>query len=126
MSRMKISPEAFARSSSRHPWRTVIAWVVVVMTMGTLTSKLLEGVLSNDIAFTNAPESVRAQDVLDEKFLGIAKGAERPDTEFVIVQSQSTTVDDAAYKAYVTEVRDALASRTDLVKPPVSTYYDAP
>jgi RND superfamily putative drug exporter len=126
MSRMKISPESFARSSSRHPWRTVIAWVVVVMAMGTLTSKLLEGVLSNDIAFTNAPESVRAQDVLDEKFLGIAKGADRPDTEFVIVQSQSTTVDDAAYKTYVTEVRDALASRTDLVTPPVSTYYDAP
>ncbi|MDP9329475.1 MAG: MMPL family transporter [Actinomycetota bacterium] len=122
---MKINPAALAVSSSKHPLRTVITWIVVVMAMGTLTSKLLEGVLSNDIAFTNAPESVRARDVIDQKFLGIPKGSELPDTEFVIVQSSSTTVDDPAYQAYVASLQEALSGSTAFVKPPVTTYFDA-
>src|SRR5947209_6773838 len=66
----KISPESMARASSRHPWRTLGLWVVLIMSMGIVSSNLLAGVLSQNISFTNKPESVQAQDILDKKFPG--------------------------------------------------------
>ena len=120
---MKINPESLARASSRRPWMVVIGWVMVVAVMGGLSSKLLAGVLSNNIAFTNSPESVRAQDVIDQKFLGIALGVEPPDTEFVIVQSANTTVDDPAFTAYVQQLQTALAARHDVTTKTPDTYY---
>ena len=120
---MKINPESLARASSRRPWRVVIGWIVIVVVMGGLSSKLLSGVLSNNIAFTNSPESVKAQDVIDQKFLGIAPGAEPPDTEFVIVQSKDTTVEDPAFTAYVMQLQTALSARKDVTSKVPDTYY---
>ena len=122
---MKLNPETLARASSHHPWRTILAWILLVIAMGAVTSQLLEGALSNDVAFTNRPESVRAQDVIDQKFLGIAPGTTPPDTEFVIVQSTTGTVSDPAYETYVKRLQGALAARTDLLQAPPSTYYEA-
>jgi uncharacterized membrane protein YdfJ with MMPL/SSD domain len=122
---MKVNPESLARASSHHPWRTIGVWVVFVVVMGAISGSLLEGALSNDVAFTNRPESVRAQDVLDEKFLGIAPGTSPPDTEFVIIQSSTGTVDDPAYRSYVTQLQQALAARTDLLQAPPTDYYAA-
>ncbi len=65
---MKINPESLARASSHHPWRVIVAWVVLFMAMGAASGMLLSGVLTNDIAFTNSPESIKAQDVIDQKF----------------------------------------------------------
>ena len=65
---MKMSPESIARASSRHPWRTLGLWLVLIVGAGVLSSTLLSGVLNQDIAFTNKPESVRAQDVIDAHF----------------------------------------------------------
>jgi uncharacterized membrane protein YdfJ with MMPL/SSD domain len=122
---MKVNPESLARASSHHPWRTIGVWVLFVVVMGAITGSLLEGALSNDVAFTNRPESVQAQDVLDQKFLGIEPGTSPPDTEFVIVQSSTGTVDDPAYEAYVTQLQQALAARTDLLRAPPTDYYEA-
>jgi len=55
-----MSPESIARASSHHPWRTLGVWVVLIVTMGAVSSALLGDALSQDIAFTNHPESVRA------------------------------------------------------------------
>jgi putative drug exporter of the RND superfamily len=124
---MRINPEALARASSRHPWRVIGAWLVLFVVMGAVTSTLLGGVLNNDYSFTNKPESVKAQDVIDEKF---TTGAVGESTEFVIVQSDELTVDDAAYQQYVEQLKTALAAKTGddgdklLVAPP-TTYYDA-
>ena len=91
---MKLSPESLARASSRHPWRTLLVWVVLIAAMGAVTSSLLSGVLTQDIAFTNKPESVKAQDVLDAKF---TQGTKPDSTEFFIIQSGSLTVDDPQF-----------------------------
>jgi RND superfamily putative drug exporter len=118
---MKLSPEALARASSRHPWRTIGIWVVVIVSMGIVSSQLLGDVLSQEFEFTNRPEAVRAQEVIDEKFA--TNGAE--DTEFVIVQSASLTIDDPGFEQAVTELQNEIA-RLDgeiLASPPVS-YYD--
>jgi RND superfamily putative drug exporter len=118
---MKMSPESLARASSRHPWRTLAAWVVLIVTMGAVSSRLLSGVLSQDVSFTNRPESVRAQDVLDAKFAA----SRSEDTEFLIVHSDSLTVDDPRFEALVGRVKSEVASIDGkaLASPPV-TYYD--
>jgi RND superfamily putative drug exporter len=118
---MKLSPESLARASSRHPWRTIGVWVVVIVSMGIVSSRLLGDVLSQDFEFTNKPEAVRAQEVIDETFQ--TGGAE--DTEFVIVQSESLTIDDPRFEEAVRGLQDEIAGLDGeiLASPPVS-YYD--
>jgi RND superfamily putative drug exporter len=118
---MKVNPESLAKASSRHPWRVVIAWVVLIGAAGAAAFTLLGGVLNNDIEFTSRPESVRAQDVIDKRFESKTAGVE---TEYVIVSSTHASVDDAAFQNYVKELQGALASAKDLVAAPPVTYYD--
>jgi RND superfamily putative drug exporter len=118
---MRLSPERLARASSRHPWRTIGIWVVVIVSMGIVSSRLLGDVLSQEFEFTNEPESVRAQDVIDEKFE--TNGAE--DTEFVIVQSGSLTIEDARFEQAVKELRDEISTLDgEILASPPMTYYD--
>jgi RND superfamily putative drug exporter len=119
---MKLNPETIARASSRHPWRTIGVWLVLIVAMGAVSSQLLGGVLNQDIAFTNSPESVQAQDVIDQRF---GNGTEVDSTEFVIVQSESLTVDDPQFKEVVTALQEEIAALDGetLASSPV-TYYD--
>ncbi len=118
---MRINPETLARASSRHPWRVVIGWVILIAAAGMTAGALLGGVLNNDIEFTNEPESVRAQDVIDERFAEQSAGAS---TEFVIISSDEQTVDEPAFEEYVGKLQAALTARTDLVAEPPASYYD--
>jgi putative drug exporter of the RND superfamily len=118
---MKVNPESLARASSRHPWWVLGAWVALLLAAGTVTGMLLSGVLNNDIEFTNRPESVRAQDVIEKRFESKAAGVE---TEYVIVSSTTVGVDDPAFQRYVKEVQGALASARGLVAAAPVTYYD--
>jgi len=118
---MRLNPETIARASSRHPWRTIGVWLVLIAAMGALSSKYLADVLTQDIQFTNSPESVKAQNVLDAKF-----GQSRTeDTELLIVHSDAYTVDDPQFEAFVKQLQGRV-SEVDgsiLAKPP-TTYYD--
>jgi putative drug exporter of the RND superfamily len=118
---MKLNPESLARASSRHPWRTIGLWVVLIATMGFVSSQLLGDVLTQEFEFTNEPESVRAQETIDRKFG--ANGAE--DTEFVIVRSRTLTVQDAPFEDAVRGLQSELGTLDDeiLASPPL-TYYD--
>src|SRR5436309_14739333 len=119
---MKLSPESLARASSRHPWRTLGVWLMVIVAAGALSSVLLSGVLNQDIAFTNKPESVRAQDVIDARFA--QGGTEADSTEFFVIQSDSLTVDDPQYEALVGKIKGQIAALDGqtLVGQP-TTYY---
>src|SRR5918996_836029 len=118
---MKLSPESLARASSRHPWRTIGLWVVLIVALGFVTSRFLGDVLTQEFEFTNEPESVRAEEVIDRKFG--TNGAE--DTEFVIVQSPSLTVADPSFEEAVRGLQGELATLDEeiVANPPVS-YYD--
>jgi uncharacterized membrane protein YdfJ with MMPL/SSD domain len=121
---MKLSPESLARASSRHPWRTLGVWIVLIVAMGALSSAMLGDVLNQDIAFTNKPESVKAQDVIDSRFT--VGGEEADSTEFFVIQSESLTVDDPQYQALVDKVKTQIAALDGdtLMGEPI-TYYDA-
>ncbi len=117
---MKLNPETLAKASSRHPWRTLGTWVVLIAMMGLVSTKLLTGVLTDDIAFTSKPEAVKAQDVIDAKFGGAAGF-----TEFLVVQSATGSWDEA-FAAYVQDLKartEALGA--DVIDGPVATYADA-
>jgi uncharacterized membrane protein YdfJ with MMPL/SSD domain len=118
---MRLNSETLARASARRPWTTIGIWVVMIVTAGFLASQLLGDVLTQEFEFTNRPESVRAQEVIDRRFEG--NGAE--DTEFVIVQSESLTVEDARFRQAVVGLQAELAALDDeiLAGAPV-TYYD--
>jgi len=116
---MKISPEGLARASSKHPWRVLVAWMLLVAGAFAFAGSGLGDVLTNDIAFTNKPESILAQDVIDQEF----GGKRQEDTEYVIIQSADVTVQDPAFEAYVTEMQHELADATSIVTEPPTTYY---
>ena len=118
---MKLNPESIARASARHPWRVIGIWVAVMIAAGVASATLLSGVLTSDISFTNTPESIKAQNVIDASFASKQAGKS---TEYVIVQSAATTVDDPAFKAYVTKLQTAIAAKTDILAAPPTTYYD--
>ena len=59
---MKINPETLARASSRHPWRTVGVWAVILVAGFAASGVLLDSALTTDIDFTNNPEAKRAAD----------------------------------------------------------------
>jgi putative drug exporter of the RND superfamily len=120
---MKMNPESIARASSRHPWRTLGVWLVLIVAMGAVSSALLGDALSQDIAFTNHPESVRAQDLIDQKFQ--TKGSQSDNTVFFIVQSQSATIKDPSFHQVVTGLQGKIgALGTGLIAAPPATYYD--
>ena len=119
---MRINPESLARASSRHPWRVIGVWGVLFLAMVGVSSSLLGGVLTNDISFTNKPESIKAQDVIDAQFATAESGAS---TEYVIVHSDSLTVDDPAYQAFVKQLQsDAGARRRTWSPRRRPRYYD--
>jgi putative drug exporter of the RND superfamily len=117
---MRLNSETVARASARRPWTTIAVWVLLVGAAGFLSSQLLGDVLTQEFDFTNRPESVRAEEVIDEKFGG--NGTE--DTEFVIIQSGSLTIDDPAFQQAVGAIQGELATldRDMLAGPPVSYY----
>jgi putative drug exporter of the RND superfamily len=118
---MKLNPETIARASSRHPWRTIGVWLVLIVAMGAVSSSLLSDVLTQDIQFTNRPESVQAQDVLDTKF-----GQSRTeDTEFLIVHSDQFTINDAQFVGFVKELQGRVTALDgSILAAPPATYYD--
>jgi RND superfamily putative drug exporter len=120
---MKLNPESVARASSRHPWRTIGAWFLAIVAMGMVTGSLLAGVLTQDIAFTNKPESVKAQDVIDQHF---SNGQDTSDTEFLIVQSDTLTSSDPAFQDRVQSLKAELEKLgPNDIAAPVFTYVDA-
>jgi putative drug exporter of the RND superfamily len=119
---MKLSPESIARASSRHPWRVIGTWVALLVVMGAVSSMFLADALSQDIAFTNSPESVRAQDLIDEKF---DHGNAGENTVFFIVQSEDAVVDDSSFRDFVTDLTGRIVALGDeVVVGSPTTYYD--
>jgi RND superfamily putative drug exporter len=66
---MKLNPETLARASSRHPWRTIGIWAVVLVLGFGASGVLLSSALTTDFDFTNNPEAKQAKQILDDRKL---------------------------------------------------------
>ena len=88
---MKLNPETLARASSHHAWRTVGIWAVILILGFGASGVLLSKALTTDFDFTNNPEAIRAQTLLQQKQL---EQDVTPET-FVMTGSQGATTDPA-------------------------------
>jgi RND superfamily putative drug exporter len=96
---LRLSTEALARTSARHPWTVVGIWLVALLASGVTIATLLGGALTTNEDFTNSPESKRANALLEAGFQDL-EGPRRPN-ETVIVQSSSAIVDEPAFRQFV-------------------------
>src|SRR5918999_1722898 len=101
---MRINPESFARASSRHPWRTVVAWLLVLGgAVGLVATGLFGDALTNAIDFTNEPEAKEAGQLVEDRLRG-----EEPDSELILVISETATVEDPTFSEYVAALQRAV------------------
>jgi RND superfamily putative drug exporter len=112
------STARLARISARHPWRTVLAWILIL-----IAAVAIQGLVplnsTTDFVMQNDPESQRGWDLLEEH--GIRQ--ERFGTETIVVRSESATVDDPAFESAVRGVTDAVRADAEHVSG-ATNYYE--
>src|SRR6266508_3085760 len=107
---MRLSPQSVARWSARRRFTVIGIWVGLFLVGGLLTSSYRSGALTTQADFTNNPDSKQAQQLLEQRLSG-----PRRSNEVVIVRSESRTVTDPQFKAYV----QRLTGDIDALKPGV-------
>jgi RND superfamily putative drug exporter len=113
---MNLSSEALARSSARRPWTTIAIWVVALVTSVGLTSAFLGDALTTAADFTDNPESKQAQALIDE-----VRG-DQATTELIVVTSESLSIAEPAFQAYVGDIQRRFASLSPTVVAHVGSY----
>ncbi|HEX5164666.1 MAG TPA: MMPL family transporter, partial [Thermomicrobiales bacterium] len=108
-----------ARTSARHPWKTIAGWLVVLAIALTTMVTIGNHFTMND-EFRTDLESRVADDLITQRMNG---GVETPAQERVIVSSADLTVDDPAFAAVVANVAATLSANEAVAG--VQTYYDA-
>ena len=117
---MRLNPESIARASSRHPWRTISVWVAIFAgSIALISGGLFTDALTNGIDFTNTPESKEAAELVQDRLRG---GAEEPDTELVLVVSETATAQDPEFQEYVGALQGEIDSLDDSVVTSVGSY----
>jgi RND superfamily putative drug exporter len=112
-----LSTARLARICAQHPWRTVAAWVVLLV-IGLVVQGIFPANTTTDVGLLNNPESQQGWALLEEH--GIRE--ERRGDETVIVRSATTTVDDPAFQATVQRATDAFRADTEVVASVVNYY----
>ena len=88
-----------ARISARRPLVTLAIWLIVAVVAGGLSQALLDSATTTELKLGSGARSQQAAELLEDRLRG-----PEPITEIVIVQSDSLTVDDAAFKTKVETV----------------------
>jgi len=107
-----------AHRSARHPWITLIAWVVTLALALVIATGWLGDALTQEAETTANLESLEAEELIEERFNG---GAETPAEEYVIVTSDRFRVDQPEYQAFVEELAAEIGALDDVAA--VATYY---
>ena len=97
--------ERLARISARRPWTTIVIWLLLALVALAVGGRLLPTALTTELGFISTfseVESWTAKDMLEEAQLA------PPLSEAVMVQSETLTVDDPAFRAKVEELTGAL------------------
>jgi putative drug exporter of the RND superfamily len=92
--------ERLARSCSRHPWRTLSAWVVVVVLSLVAAATLLSGLTTN-ASVTNNPESDQANRI---RFAHFPFDPTTAVSDVIVIRSDRWTVDQPAFKSFVSDL----------------------
>jgi RND superfamily putative drug exporter len=88
--------ERLGRASSRHPWRTILAWVGAIVVALALSAALLPGNLTTEGHVTGSPESTRAERLFNSRFPPDKNAVD----ELVVVRSAMLTARDPAFRQF--------------------------
>jgi RND superfamily putative drug exporter len=117
---MRLNPESVARASSRHPWRTIAVWVSILVGAVALVAVGMFGdAMTNGIDFTNTPEAKDAAQLIQDR---LRNGAEEPDTELVLVVSETATAEDPIFQQYVGALQSEIGSIDGSIVRSVGSY----
>ena len=98
-----MSTERLARTSARHPWAVIVVWIFILAVAVLSARAFLGKALTTQGSFTNHPQSIQAQNLIEQRLTGPAK-----DTELLVVHSGTLTVSDPRYAAFVTGLRSSV------------------
>jgi uncharacterized membrane protein YdfJ with MMPL/SSD domain len=117
---MRLSTQTVAAASARHPWRTIGAWIAIVVLAVVAIVTLLGGSLTTEGAPTNNPESERADEAL---FRALPPDPGTAVTDIVVIRSAEHTVQSPTFEEYV---RDFVADHEIAALSRARTYLDDP
>ena len=113
-----LSPQSLAGSSARHPWRTLAAWVLLLVAVTFLGNTFAGPTTGEGSGFTNDPDSQVGTELIEKHF-----GADTTSSETIVLHSESLTVDDPAFRAVVDDTVAGLdAWQGDIAS--LTNYYD--
>lgn len=113
--------EALARISSRRPWVTIGVWLLLVLVALGIVGQLLPTATTTELRIIprfGEVGSVTVSELLE------GSPIEPPPAEVVIVQSETSTVDDAAFRVKVEEVTGKLRELEPEVIRASTNYYE--
>ncbi len=105
-----------ARRSAKHPWITLIAWIIL-LAAGIFFASGLGDALTTEAGLTNDPESVRGLEMIEERLR-----ADDPLSELLLVSSDTYTVDDPEFQTFVENLLAQVRAEEQIVGGAVSYY----
>ena len=111
--------ERLARAAATHPIRTIAVFLLLVTAAVLGAGTLLGSGITSEMKFRGGePASITGQRLVEDRLTGPRKM-----TDFVIVESATMTVDDPAYRAYVTGLATDINALGPNVVEGAATYY---
>ncbi|CAA9562274.1 MAG: Integral membrane protein [uncultured Thermomicrobiales bacterium] len=96
MANLSLSPRTLARSSALRPWRTIMAWISFLAIIVFLSSQFAAPTDEDTGAFTNSPDSMVGNELVDAHFPADDRASEN-----LVMHSSTLTVDDPAFRQVV-------------------------
>jgi putative drug exporter of the RND superfamily len=112
-----FGPRRLAMFATAHPTRVLALWALLAVIGIGLTGAFLSSALTSESGMTSNPESLRAQDLIDERLPG-----SNDLDELVIVRADRLDVRDPAFAARVRSIAGELRGEPEVVR--VTTYLD--
>ena len=110
--------ERLARISAGRPILTIFLWVAAAIVGVALSGQYLDSATTTEFRMGGSVESERAEKLLEDRLRG-----PKPITEFVIVQSETLTVDDQAFQARVMSLTAEISGLGQDVVYQTANYY---
>src|SRR3989304_1243193 len=118
---LSLSPRALSRASARHPWKVVAVWAAIFVISIGLTSAFLSDALTTEADAPNSPDSKVGWALLEQRLRGPT-----PVNEAVVIRSETLTVDDPAFRAYVEGIHSQIGALGPQVTRQALVYYKDP
>ncbi len=104
---MKLSTESLALACARHPWRTIGAWIALVVVSFVVIATLF-GDLTTEGEVTSETDSKRVDELRFERFTPTAEDFQQQVSEVVVISLEEGTMDDPAVEGRVQALADEL------------------